>query len=184
MNRNAGSLIVSSVLTSVFGFAFWILAARTMSAADVGTGSAVVAALVLLGNMSTLGLRNALPGSSRHALQHGAGHRVELRGMRRDRAGRRQRLRRRSPMVGGRAHEAAAMTSAPRRLFVVAVAVWAVFILQDNVLVGLRTATWVPVENLAYAVAKLGGLVMIAVDRELGDPDRVDHPGACRCSSR
>ncbi len=49
------------MLTSVFGFAFWILAARTMSTADVGTGSAVVAALVLLGNMSTLGLRERAP---------------------------------------------------------------------------------------------------------------------------
>ena len=162
MTRNAGSLIASSVLTSAFGFAFWILAARTMSTADVGTGTAIVAALVLLGNMSTLGLRNALPrflpatrsstsriigwsyaASAATALVVGSVFVVgarwwadELTGVRDD--------------LGTQA------------LFVAAVAVWAVFILQDNVLVGLRTATWVPIENLAYAVAKLGGLVAIA----------------------
>ncbi len=162
LNRNARSLIASSVLTSVFGFAFWILAARSMSAADVGTGSAVVAALVLLGNMSTLGLRNALPRFLPAARANTA--RVIawsyiacvttalLLGV---------------VFVLGAGRWASELTSlrtspAAQVLFVVAVAVWTVFILQDAVLVGLRTATWVPAENLSYALLKLGALVGLA----------------------
>jgi O-antigen/teichoic acid export membrane protein len=162
LNRNARSLIASSVLTSVFGFAFWILAARTMSTADVGTGSAVVAALVLLGNMSTLGLRNALPrflpsaraDTSRViALSYLACAATAL-------------------VVGvvfvlGAGRWADDLTSLrtsllAQVLFVVAVAIWAVFVLQDSVLVGLRTAAWVPIENLAYALLKVGALLGLA----------------------
>jgi O-antigen/teichoic acid export membrane protein/aminoglycoside phosphotransferase len=162
MNRNATALVAGSVLTSVLGFAFWVIAARTMSKADVGVGGAAVAALVLLGNISTLGLRNALPrflplagASSRrliirsYAAAGAAG--VACAGV---------------FVVGARlwAPDLAALHDgiAGRVLFMGAVAVWAVFILQDSVLIGLRHATWVPIENLGYAVGKLVLLVVLA----------------------
>lgn len=40
-------------------------------------------------------------------------------------------------------------------VFVVAVGLWVIFRMQDAVLVGLRAAVWVPVENVAFACAKL-----------------------------
>lgn len=162
LNRNAMSLVAGSVVTSLLGFAFWILAARTMSTAAVGTGTAFVAALVLLGNMSTLGLRNALP-RFLPTMSSATGRFI------------------------GWSYAAATATAVAvgtvfvlgadfwaselvglrdnlltQVLFVVAVAGWAVFVLQDSVLIGLRTATWVPVENLAYALAKLMLLLAIA----------------------
>ncbi len=44
--------------------------------------------------------------------------------------------------------------------FVAAVIVWTIFGLQDNALIGLRQAVWVPIENIAYSAAKL---LMVAV---------------------
>ena len=42
-----------------------------------------------------------------------------------------------------------------RALFVVAVIMWTVFILQDSVLIGLRASRWVPVENILYSLVRL-----------------------------
>jgi O-antigen/teichoic acid export membrane protein len=42
-----------------------------------------------------------------------------------------------------------------RLFFIVTVVMWTIFILQDNVLVGLRASHWVPVENILFAAAKL-----------------------------
>lgn len=162
LNRNASSLIASSILTSVFGFTFWVLAARTMSTADVGTGSAAVAALVLLGNMSTLGLRNALP----RFLPTARANTVGVIGWSYA-ASIATAIIVGAVFVIGAGLWADELTSlrdgiAARLLFVTAVAVWAVFVLQDSVLLGLRTAPWIPAENLAYAITKLAMLVTIA----------------------
>ncbi len=43
-----------------------------------------------------------------------------------------------------------------RALFVIAVILWTIFALQDSVLIGLRASKWVAVENIAFALAKLG----------------------------
>lgn len=42
-----------------------------------------------------------------------------------------------------------------RALFVVAVVLWTIFVLQDSVLTGLRSTQWVPVENILCALAKI-----------------------------
>jgi O-antigen/teichoic acid export membrane protein len=49
-----------------------------------------------------------------------------------------------------------------RATFLAAVAVWAAFGLQDNILTSLRRAMWVPLENIAYSAAKLAVVVVIA----------------------
>src|SRR6185369_2078691 len=46
--------------------------------------------------------------------------------------------------------------------FVVSTAVWSVFSLQDSALTGLRASVWIPLENAAYGVVKLGLLVIVA----------------------
>jgi hypothetical protein len=48
-------------------------------------------------------------------------------------------------------------------LFIVGISVWTVFSLQDAVLTGIRAAVWVPVENAAFGLLKLGLLAALAV---------------------
>ena len=54
--RNAVFLIVANVLNALFGFVFWMTAARFYTAEEVGLGSALVAAMQLLASLASLGL--------------------------------------------------------------------------------------------------------------------------------
>lgn len=150
------------MITSVLGFAFWVLAARNLTEEEVGIGAGLVAAVVLLGNASTLGLRNALP-RFLPAAGPRTGHLIARSYAAVVVAG----LVLGSLFVAGSAwwgDDFVIVRSGWLQSvgFVAAVALWAVFILQDNVLIGLRRAGWVPVENLVYAVVKLAMLVLIA----------------------
>jgi O-antigen/teichoic acid export membrane protein len=60
--RNAGSLLATTGVTSLFGFAFWIFAARVFSQESVGYGSAAVSAMSLLGTIGMFGLGTMLIG--------------------------------------------------------------------------------------------------------------------------
>jgi O-antigen/teichoic acid export membrane protein len=60
--RNAGSLLATTGVTSVFGFAYWIFAAREFSQSAVGYGSAAVSAMTLLGTIGMFGLGTVLIG--------------------------------------------------------------------------------------------------------------------------
>jgi len=59
---NAGSLVGTTVVTSGLGFIYWWLAARQFPAEAVGLGSAAISAMMLLGNVSVLGLGTLLIG--------------------------------------------------------------------------------------------------------------------------
>jgi O-antigen/teichoic acid export membrane protein len=50
-----------------------------------------------------------------------------------------------------------------RALFVVAVVMWTIFVLQDSALIGLRASRWVPVENILYSIAKLALLPVLVI---------------------
>ena len=54
--KNSYFLMATTAVTSVFGFIFWILAARFYETAAVGLASAIIAALSLLAIFSNLGL--------------------------------------------------------------------------------------------------------------------------------
>lgn len=161
MNRNATALVASSAITAALGLLFWVVAANVSTTTEVGTGTAIVTSIVLLGNLATLGLRNGLI-----RFMTAAG----------EQAGRfiasayllcatvaivvaaafafgtpwwaQELTMLRSDLVTGLA-------------FALGAAVWTVFVLQDNVLTGLRHAVWVPIENLAYSVLKLGLLAAL-----------------------
>lgn len=60
--HNAGSLAATTGVTSVFGFAYWIFAARVFSQSAVGYGSAAVSAMTLLGTVGMFGLGTVLIG--------------------------------------------------------------------------------------------------------------------------
>jgi O-antigen/teichoic acid export membrane protein len=57
---NAGSLMATTVITSLFGFAYWWVAARTAPAAAVGQASAAVSAMTLIGTIGMFGMGTML----------------------------------------------------------------------------------------------------------------------------
>lgn len=59
---NAGSMVGTTLVTSVLGVAFWLIAAHNFSQPAVGVASAAVAAMLLLGSIGTLGLGTLLMG--------------------------------------------------------------------------------------------------------------------------
>ncbi len=161
MNQNAIALVASSVITALLGLLFWVVAARVLPTADVGTGTAIVTAIVLLGNLGTLGLRNGLirfvTAAGTHAGRFVATSYALCAAVAATIA---------AVFAFGTpwwAHELKMLRhDLPTGLaFAAGTAVWTVFVLQDNVLTGLRHAIWVPFENVVYSVAKLGLLVAL-----------------------
>lgn len=160
--RNGYALVLSSGITSVFGLAFWLVAARVYSPATVGVNSALISATMLVAVFAQLNLSSALnrfvpSAGSRAGRLIGASYAI-------------------SALVG-LAAAAVFVLGAPvwspalgflrsdlplALWFAVATALWCVFVLQDGTLTGLRHAGWVPVENTAYAVTKIAVLVALA----------------------
>ncbi len=60
--RNAGSMLGTTVVTSLLGVIFWWLAAHDFSTTAVGVAAAAVGAMTLLGFLATLGLGTLLMG--------------------------------------------------------------------------------------------------------------------------
>jgi O-antigen/teichoic acid export membrane protein len=160
--RNGYALVASSGITSILGLVFWFVAARRFTPEVVGVGSATISAMVLLANLGQLNLVNALnrfvpragpvtgrliAGSYAAAMALGGlaaiVFLIGLDSWSPDLAELRNR-----PVLG--------------IWFVIATMAWTVFVLQDGALTGLRRATYVTVENLIYALAKLGLLMIPA----------------------
>ena len=160
--RNAYSLVGATLVTSLLGVVFWIVAAHAYSTADVGTDAALISAMMFL---SRVGQLNLASGFNRFVPTAGPG-------------------RRRLVLLGYAASIAVAVVAAaifvagigvwaPRlsilshqhwraAWFVAATAVWTVFVLQDSVLTGLGEAQWVLWENAAYGIFKLFALLAFA----------------------
>jgi ubiquinone/menaquinone biosynthesis C-methylase UbiE/O-antigen/teichoic acid export membrane protein len=62
MVSNAGSIIGTAAITSIVGFAYWLVAARLFSAPSVGLASALISAMLLLGTISVFGFGTLLIG--------------------------------------------------------------------------------------------------------------------------
>ncbi len=148
------SLVMSSVIASGLGFLFWLLAARQYESADLGVGSAVITAMILLADVGHLGLRTGLvrflplAGPDTRALiarsyglsmaVAGVGALVFVAGL------------------GWWMPELAVLRSWGFGLFfVVATMCWVVFQLEDSVMLALRLAHWVPVENGIFGALKI-----------------------------
>jgi O-antigen/teichoic acid export membrane protein len=160
--RNGYALAANSLITSAIGVGFWVVAARRYSAETVGLNSAIISAMIFLSNLSQLNLANALNrfvpragirtkrivmGSYALAALLSAGAGAAF-------------------VIGINTWSPALAELRTRPLlgvaFVLAVAAWSLFVLEDAVLVGLRRAVWVPVTNFVFAVAKIGLLMMLA----------------------
>jgi O-antigen/teichoic acid export membrane protein len=159
--RTAHLLMLNTVMTAGLGFAFWILAARLYSPERVGINSALIAVLMTVSTLCQVNLGSVfvrfLPESTRPARLIVLGYVV----------------------AGGFSLVVAACVAliAPQVasglsvlgsnrligvIWVVSVALWCVFALQDGALVGLRAARWVPVENTSFGVLKIVALVILA----------------------
>jgi O-antigen/teichoic acid export membrane protein len=149
------ALVTSSLISSALGLLFWILAARQYSSANVGISSAVITAMILLSDLSHLGLRTGLvryvptagPDSQRLILRAyavavavaGLGAVVFLAGL------------------GWWVPELEVLRQSwfYAALFVAATMFWVVFQLEDSALLGLRLTPWVPVENGSFGLIKI-----------------------------
>lgn len=162
--RGAYAMIASTVLTAVLGIAFWAVAARTSSPAVVGRDAALISSMIALSAICQLNLVDALV-----RLLPGVRHR--------DRA-RRIAAAYGAAACAGLLGATAFVLIAPGLsfepwlaiAFVVATAVWGLFVLQDAVLTALRRATWLPAENAGFSVTKialLAGLAAVGTGHEV-----------------
>lgn len=152
------ALVSSTAINSVFGMAFWLLAARAYPAEAVGLASAVISGVGIVLGVGQLGLPLALARWLPIA-DNGA-----------------RRLVRSSYVAVAvvSTFGAVAFVLVARRVeslapvfasgwftiwFLVSTAPYVVFAVQDFVLCGLRRARWAPVENLTSSMARLVLLV-------------------------
>ncbi|GAA2522979.1 hypothetical protein GCM10010423_15060 [Streptomyces levis] len=159
--RNGHILTFSTLVTSGLGALYWALAARSYSDDTVGRNYAAVAAMMLLAGIGQLNLTNVMI-----RFTPVAGHRS-----------------RRLVVVS---YLAASLTTAVLTVgfvllipvlspglaflrsplvacgFILATAGYAVFVLQDGVLTGLRRSGWVVLENLVFALVKIVLVVALA----------------------
>ena len=160
--RNGYALLLNSVTTSVLGVLYWIIAARSYSIEAVGVNAAAISTMTFLASAGRLYLDGALmrflPSSGAHAA----------------------RLIKYSYLIGGLgaglvgtlfllglnvwAPSLGFLTMSPVLIigFVLATMASSIFVQQDGVLIGLRQAHWVPVENTLFASAKILLLIALA----------------------
>lgn len=166
MRRSGYALTLGTGLTSLAGFVFWLAAARWYPAEAVGTGAALTSMVSFLASISTLGLGTALV---RFLSSAGLGARRLVAGCYGLCIA--TAILAAAVFVVGQpvwAGQLGMIRSSPLAVvaFLAATTVWVVFVLEDQVLIALRRAVWVPALNGAYAVAKLGLLAVLALTAE------------------
>ncbi len=155
------ALVLSAGVSSAIGMLFWVLAARLFDQPTVGVNSAALSAVTLLASASHLNMGNAMlrfvPVAQRRgaivarcfAVGIGWGAVVGL-----------------GFGIGANiwAPDLVAAFGHPALIafYVISVPVWTVFVLQDSALTAIRRAGLVLVENVAFAVLKIGLLVVAA----------------------
>lgn len=162
LRRSADALIIGTGITSALGLAFWALAARWLPTEAVGVGAALMATITLLANFSTLGMRNGLlrflpaagTGTARLILScyvvcAGAAMLAAV------------------IFLAGQplwADKLGFLRESPLTMlaFIFGTAIWVIFVLQDQVLIGLRRTGWVPLQNGLSSVLKIVVLPLVA----------------------
>jgi O-antigen/teichoic acid export membrane protein len=159
--RTGYYLIIGTGITSLLGVAFWALAARSYSAAEVGQNAAAISAMTLVSGVCSLGLSAVLV---RYLPVAGTATRLLVT--------RSYALTVALSIVFGAAVAATSEVWSPTLSFLqsggwlvgftLATAALTVFTLEDSVLTGLRAARWIPLENSLYALGKLALLIVLA----------------------
>jgi O-antigen/teichoic acid export membrane protein/aminoglycoside phosphotransferase (APT) family kinase protein len=159
--RNGLLLTLSSGSTALIGFVYWVVTARHYDPDSVGRNSAAISIMILLAATAQLDLTTVtvrfVPGAGRHTRRLvAAGYLISgtlavlvswcfvlL-----------------APSVTpGVTYFDHPLASAA---FIVATLAYTLFGVQDGVLTGLRRTAWVPVENVLFAVAKVGVVLLCA----------------------
>jgi O-antigen/teichoic acid export membrane protein/aminoglycoside phosphotransferase len=159
--RSGFALVLGTLIASALGMVFWALAARLLTPEQLGIGAALIAAITTLSHASQLNLRNLV-----HRYVPRAG---------KDAAG----LIYRSYAVAGAmavllgagfavlaaamAPDLAFLTRSPLAAagFVAALLIWTLYALQEAALTARRLAGLVPLQSLAYSLAKIACLAGI-----------------------
>jgi O-antigen/teichoic acid export membrane protein len=153
---NAVALMSATAITGVVGLAFWAVAAR-LPPAEVGRASAILSTATMLSQLSSSNMGvlfgrvlAAAGAKSRSVVLGGYGIAVAL------------------SLVLGAAFVLVIPNqlltgTAERVTFPLLVALFSLFALQDWVLTGIRKSVWVPVEQLFFAIGKLGLLLLFSV---------------------
>ncbi|MFJ1708368.1 lipopolysaccharide biosynthesis protein [Kitasatospora sp. NPDC088346] len=159
--RNGRILAASAVLAAGLGALFWLLAARWFTAAAVGRSYALLSAAMLLATLGSLNLGDVLVRFLPTAGVRGRWLVMRCYGVA---AGTSAAVAVGFVLLADRISPGLTDLREPLSavLFVVATAGYAVFVLQDGALTGLRRPGWVLAENLVFAVAKALGLALCA----------------------
>jgi O-antigen/teichoic acid export membrane protein len=160
--RNGHALNVSAVVASAIGLGFWVLAAHRYPMAVVGRNSVAVLVLMFIGGAAQLNLASALvcflPGAGKRAGGLLATSYIV------------------SAMVAV-IFSVVFLVLVPHVVpqlnflvsnrwlalwFILSSAIWAVFVLEDGALTGLRRTPWVPVENAGFSILKAALVLPLA----------------------
>lgn len=159
--RNGYALMVNTGVTGLLGVVYWMVAARHYAAADVGRASAAYSAMNLLSGFTAFNLVGML---TRFIPQ--SGHRTAGLVLRAYVFSSLASLLVAVPfllIVGHLGSSYAELGSVLTGLiFTASIVCWGIFTLQDGVLVGLRSAVWVPVENGTFGIVKIVFLLALA----------------------
>jgi O-antigen/teichoic acid export membrane protein len=153
--RSADSLLLSTAVSAVLGFGFWIAAARLFPAGEVGRDSALIAAMLELSTICQLNLDNVLVRQLprlRDTVTRTVAGAYALNAVLALVVGTAFVL-----IVPSLAEDLGFLREDPvlAVAFVAGLALWGVFTLQDATLTALRHAHWVPVENAVFGALKL-----------------------------
>jgi O-antigen/teichoic acid export membrane protein len=154
--RSSFALVLTTAANAGFGLLFWTLAARLYTTEEVGRGAAAVAALQLVSMLGCTGLTPALvrlvPPSRVHTERlvlgvYAAGVAIAV--------------------ISGicvliATNIGVEPLAVPGYAYLLAIPIFALFTLQDGVLIGLRKEGLVPIENTIYGIVKIGLLVLFS----------------------
>lgn len=159
--RTAHLLMLNTVLTAGLGFLFWILAARLYSPERVGINSALIAVLMTVSTLCQVNLGSVfvrfLPEATRPAKLILLGYAAA--------AGFSLVVATCVALIAPHVAKDLSILGSSRLIgviWVLSVALWCVFALQDGALTGLRAARWIPVENTSFGVLKIVALLILA----------------------
>jgi O-antigen/teichoic acid export membrane protein len=159
--RNGYALMGNTGITGLLGVLYWLVAARHYAAADVGRASAAYSAMNLLSGFTALNLVGML---TRFIPQ--SGHRTAGLVLRAYVFSSLASLVVAVPFLLIAAHLGSSYSELGSVLagliFTASIVCWGIFTLQDGVLVGLRSAVWVPVENGTFGIVKIVLLLALA----------------------
>jgi O-antigen/teichoic acid export membrane protein len=159
--RSSFALMLTTGLNGILGFAYWVLAARLYPAKAVGIGAGAISAMTLVSSFGWVGLQYVLlryvPVAGRAQarlvrLSYAAAIAISLLAT--------------GIFLAGFARLAGLgiLTESPLTVmaFAMCIVFWVLFSLQDPVLIGLRRAGWVPIENATFGAIKAILLVAFA----------------------